>query len=224
MSLVGKVFTRLTVLSLDINKSTKHAKRYLCKCECGEIRSVVTAKLNNGTTKSCGCLRAERISKGQNLKHGLRKSRTYAAWANMKTRCDNHETKSFKDYGERGIRYDSRWVEFEEFLSDMGVCPDQLTLERVDVNGNYEKSNCIWDTNSVQVHNRRKLPMRSADTYSKYIGVSWNLLKMKWVTVLRREGKTLLRKSFNSEVCAARAYDDASEIHYGNRPNQTERL
>lgn len=220
-TLVGVRFTRLKVIAKDTIRSTKQPTRYECLCDCSTITSVVAAKLNNGSTKSCGCLRKQRIAKGQNTKHGMRNSTTYSSWANMKTRCTNTDHKSFKHYGERGIAYDTRWESFELFLEDMGVCPDGLTLERIDVNGDYVKSNCKWDIRSVQSHNRRKLPCRSVETYSDMIGVSWNIKRLMWSAKLVRGKEVLFRGMFTSELDAAIAYDNASELHYGDRPNKT---
>lgn len=219
---VGNVYSRLTVLYKDTERSTKHATRWVCKCDCGNETSVVSAKLNNGNTKSCGCLNSEKRNIGLSIKHGLRKTPIYQSWANMKKRCDNKKSKEYDDYGGRGITYENSWSEFEEFYKDMGDCPDGFTLERVDVNGNYVKSNCKWESRTVQNHNRRKLPPKNVDCYSEFIGVSWNRKREKWHSKMVKGGIKLLNKMFNDELSAAIAYDDASELHYGDRPNKTE--
>lgn len=220
-TLIGSKFTRLTITAKDEARSTKNGNYYKCLCDCGKITSVIIAKLNNGTTKSCGCLRKERILGGLRTKHGMHRSKTYTVWTNMRDRCNNPNNKSFKDYGERGITYDPAWDNFEDFFNDMGACPDKLTLERVDVNSNYNKSNCIWDVRAVQNHNRRKLPCRNIDAYSSKIGVSLNLKSNRWGVKLCREGVVLFKGSFLDEESAALAYDNASELHYGDRPNGT---
>src|SRR5690606_2812880 len=110
--------------------------------------------LRTGKTKSCGCLRIEtNISKGTT--HGHSGTRTYQAWLNMKSRCSNKKNISYENYGGRGISICDRWLNsFENFLEDMGECPDNLTLERMDVNGNYEPNNCIWEDYSQQLFNQ----------------------------------------------------------------------
>ena len=217
-SLIGKRFTSLLVQAKDEDGSTKNATKYICLCDCGNTTSVVAAKLNNGTTKSCGCLRRERTSL-LNKSHGMRSTPTYAAWANMKSRCNEAED---KNYGERGISYDPDWSDFNNFLQDMGEAPEGMSLDRIDVNGNYCKENCRWADQSVQTHNRRKLPMKSEETYSEYIGVSWSQTSKKWLSKLTKDGKIVHREYFDSEYYAAIAYDNVSELYYGDRPNKTE--
>lgn len=215
-TLIGKRFAMLTVICKDEIRSTKHANRYQCLCDCGNITSVVTAKLNNGSTKSCGCYR-----KLNNKSHGMRNSKIYSVWRNMINRCDNSKVKSFEHYGARGIGYSVEWSDFEKFHDDMGDVPDGLTLERIDVNCDYNKLNCKWDKRSVQSHNRRKLPERNHNTYSNKIGVSWNLARQMWSYKVVKDRKVMYRGLVDSEDIAALMYDNFSEIVYGDRPNGT---
>ena len=83
------------------------------------------------------------------------KSRTYKTWVHMLARCKNKKTKEYKNYGDRGITVCQRWESFEYFLEDMGVRPALTTLDRVDVNGNYEPDNCRWATKTEQNQNTR---------------------------------------------------------------------
>lgn len=82
-------------------------------------------------------------------------SRTYKAWASMKQRCSNPKASGWKRYGGRGIRFDPNWEEFESFLSDMGECPEGMSLDRIDNDGYYEKDNCQWATPKEQANNRK---------------------------------------------------------------------
>ncbi len=158
--LAGQVFGRLLVVSRADNVGAKVA--WLCQCACGSEKIVMATNLLAGTTVSCGCLRSEhqsaRIAK-RNLRHGHNRSgqesRTHKSWVSMLTRCGNPNHKSFASYGGRGIQVCARWKRFENFLADMGERPDGKTLDRIDVNGNYEPANCRWATPSEQQKNKR---------------------------------------------------------------------
>ena len=117
------------------------------------------------------------------VKHGMYGTPTYQSWADMKSRCTNDNTKSYKDYGGRGITYDLRWNAFENFLSDMGERPKGTTLDRTNNEGNYEPSNCKWATKKEQANNRRT---------SKYI--TWDgktQTVSQWENELKISGGTL---------------------------------
>jgi len=83
------------------------------------------------------------------------RSRTYNVWHKMRQRCFNPKDPKYPNYGGRGITIDPRWMVFETFLEDMGVCPDKHSIDRIDNNANYCKANCKWSTNKEQCNNRR---------------------------------------------------------------------
>lgn len=151
VDLTGKKFGRLTVLSRAENNA--HGKaQWLCHCECGKEVVIIGQHIRNGNSKSCGCLNMDRITK-----HGGHKTRLHQIWLDMRFRCRSKTCKYYKDYGGRGIKVCERWDDFKNFRDDMQEgYADHLTLDRIDVNGDYEPSNCRWATVKEQNRNMRK--------------------------------------------------------------------
>ena len=160
-NLTGNVYGRLTVIKLShteeyLNHRTGNMnKRYMwwCRCECGNELAVHSIRLPSGNTTSCGCKKKENLD---STTHGMSDTPTYESWLNMKQRCYNPNNPGYHNYGGRGIKVADSWLNsFTNFLSDMGERPEGLTLEREDVDGDYEPSNCVWDTREVQARNQR---------------------------------------------------------------------
>ncbi len=87
--------------------------------------------------------------------HGMSKTKTYRCWWDIRKRCNNKNLSYYKNYGGRGITYCKDWDNFELFLRDMGECPIGFTIERLDVNADYNRENCVWATRKQQGRNRR---------------------------------------------------------------------
>lgn len=152
----GLKFGRLTVNEfVEVRKSCAY---WLCSCECGNEKVVRGDSLRLGYIKSCGCLRNETaaVNCEKTISHGHSRTPLYRVWSSMKSRCGNPASPAYKHYGGRGISVCDRWQKYENFFADMGYPPPGLTLERIDVNGNYEPSNCKWATWAEQNRNKRK--------------------------------------------------------------------
>lgn len=152
VDLTGKRFNRWTVLKYT--HQNKHKKKcYDCLCECGKIGNVVGSNLVTGASKSCGCLSREKMVSSHTT-HGKAYSREYKTWGGMMSRCNNPNVPHYERYGGRGIKVCKRWHKFVNFFADMGERPKGKTLDRIDNNKSYCKSNCRWATQSEQCHNR----------------------------------------------------------------------
>ena len=149
--LTGRTFNRLTVIRFI--GVTNNQYFWLCRCKCGTYCEKRGFAIKGGGIKSCGCLHRELSSK--RAKHGLSRSRTYTIWLGMIRRCKGTREEERRLYRDRGITVCDKWLKFDGFLQDMGECPDNLTIERVDNNKGYHPGNCIWATQKQQNRNRR---------------------------------------------------------------------
>lgn len=157
--LTGQRFGRLVVLNrVPSIRTGKLRTAWHCRCDCGAETIKITEVLTDGRTRSCGCLRAE-ATRRRSLRHGhavgYRASRTHHAWQKAKERCYNPHSERYPRYGGRGIAMCDRWRnDFAAFLADMGECPPGLSLDRINVDGDYEPGNCRWATAGEQARNR----------------------------------------------------------------------
>lgn len=164
---IGKTYGRLKILDIETFKDKYNTRTYaICECECGKIIKTRLSNLKDGTTQSCGCYHSEILKKGcKPLKHGMTNDRLYNVWQGMKQRCYYSKHNHYKDYGGRGIIICDEWKNnFNAFYNwaishgyDKNAKRNQCTIDRIDVNGNYEPSNCRWVSQSIQNLNKREL-------------------------------------------------------------------
>ena len=156
IDITGQRFGRLVVIRED-GKDKRGEYYWICRCDCGNEKRVSSYKLRSGNTQSCGCLQNEMIKNGLHKTHGMSNDKLYIIWLNMKHRCNDPNNDMYANYGGRGIKVCDKWLQgFESFMQwafDAGY-KNGLSIERIDVNGNYEPANCKWVTKKQQYLNR----------------------------------------------------------------------
>lgn len=207
--LTGMTFHRLTVLEFFENKNNRNY--WKCRCECGNIINASTNQLKSGHTKSCGCFRSD-TTKIVHKKHGKKHIRLYKTWCGMKARCNNPNEKSYIDYGKRGISVCIEWENdfstFYDWAMDNGY-KDNLTIDRINTNGNYCPENCRWITKAEQANNTRRNIMieflginKSLKQWTDYMGwqyTKYNMRHHRGNPIFDENEKTLIEEKLRSE-------------------------
>jgi hypothetical protein len=187
IDLTGQRFGRLEVISPAF-KDKRNQWHWSCKCGCGNTKTISGRSLVNGNTRSCGCLHSEKIRKLM-TKHGFSKTRLEQVRNDMQKRCYNPKRSSYKWYGGRGITVCEEWrtnpASFYTWAIESGY-EEHLTIERIDVNGNYCPENCKWVTQKEQKNNQRsnhlityKGKTRTMAKWSEITGISYSTLRSR---------------------------------------------
>ena len=200
----GQLFGRLSVVE-QVGRNELKKVLWKCRCECGTEVIVVAGSLVTGNTTSCGCVLKETITK-----HGGTGKSSYNTWRAMIRRCTKLFDKDYSRYGGKGVTVCTQWLDYANFAKDMGEPVGDETLDRIDVYGNYEPSNCRWAGVKTQNRNTR---LRENS-------------KIGFTGVMFKRGKfsakiTVGKKAYHSKICnsleeAVAARKELERMHWGN--------
>lgn len=212
--LTGQRFGKLVVLKRLENHVDKHGtkSRWLCKCDCGNTTIADGGRLREGKKHSCGCLQREETSKATSTHHATG-SRLHNLWRAMKAGCYIPSCSNYSFYGGRGIKVCAEWKNdfpaFRDWALENGYT-DDLSIDRIDSDGDYEPSNCRWITAVKQSHNRR---VRCTNR-SGVSGVAWRNDCKKWRVTITVNSKTINLGSFTDFEAAVNARRQAEEKYW----------
>lgn len=199
---IGQKYGKLTVSEdLGMIKRPNGKKRHFwkCKCDCGNVFEVRGDCLKSGNNKSCGCLQYEHAK----TTHNMTGTKIYRVWASMKQRCENSNDNAYKWYGSLGVKVCGEWSKsFEKFYSwaKKSGYKEGLTIERVDVKGNYEPNNCKWITQREQLLNTRRSRVISYNGKTQTLKEWSNELGIKYMTLYSRLEKWSIERAFEQSV------------------------
>lgn len=184
-NLKGRKFNRWRVLRYA-GKDKSGNTLWKCRCKCGTTRTIRAGHLTSGASKSCGCLRTEKMVK-RSTKHGHarrgRHSAEYDIWVSMRARCNDRRNKSWSQYGGKGVRVCKRWEVFENFYADLGPRPKGTSLGRKNDAGDYRRGNVEWQTVAQQAAHRARLTVdgvtRSVAEWAKITGLRFQTIRRR---------------------------------------------
>lgn len=205
--LIGKVFGKLTIEAKSEPFKRGKNNFYRCSCECGNTKDIQVSSLTSGRSKSCG-----KGSCNHATQHGLSYTKEYQLYHSVKGRCYVKSSSGYAEYGGAGIKMCDRWLGekgLENFIADMGKVPEGLSLDRIDVYGDYSPDNCRWANQSLQSYNTK----RKATNTSGRTGVGF--YKDKWVASITVNGKYKGLGSYKVFEDAVNAREKAELEYFG---------
>lgn len=187
VDLTGRRFGRLVVLQ-RVENAKNGSSQWLCECDCGKKRIHTAGVLNYGSVQSCGCYGKE-VRIMANITHNQSKTKLYRVWASMRDRCTLVSSQAFKYYGGRGIAVCDEWREsfqtFYDWAIDNGYC-EGLSIDRINVDGNYEPSNCRWVSKKNQANNKQNNICIEYNGETHTIAEWANILGINYITLWMR--------------------------------------
>jgi hypothetical protein len=215
IDLSGQKFNHILVIErVPRERGSTGATKWKCVCDCGKNLVITGYELKIGHTKSCGCMKVERIRllNKKNYEEGFQKTSEYQSWKAMIHRCNNPNYRYYHEYGGRGISVCDRWRDFGLFLEDMGSKPSpKHSIDRIDVNGNYEPGNCRWATSEEQTRNSRV----RKDGSSGVRGVYLDKTTGKWIANISVGGKKRKFGKYENKEDAIKARRELEIKYWG---------
>lgn len=189
IDMTGRVYGRLTIIKRVPTPKHLRVTHWECKCECGNL--IVTSRPNliTGHTTSCGCYARELISGNKYREtHNESTTRLYYVWQNMKQRCYDESLENYKDYGGRGIKICDEWMEYANFANwaKANGYKNNLSIDRIDVNGDYKPTNCRWVTMKQQNRNKTTTRYIELKGVKKSVGEWSEILNIPISTIINR--------------------------------------
>lgn len=213
----GEVHNGITFVKTTGSRAEDGAVVWELRCHCGAIFNRSAEKIIKGNTKSCGCTRYDKVKRaGEEATtriHGESYSRLYGIWAMMLQRCNNPNHTSYHNYGGRGIEVCEEWGEylpFRDWALKNGYS-DELTIDRIEVNGNYESNNCRWVSHTIQNRNQRL----STKNTSGIRGVTFCKKSKKWIARIKVNKKSIGLGYYTLKKDAALARKQGEKVYWG---------
>lgn len=205
IDITGQRFGFLTILEKSDKRDNSKAQFWRVQCDCGNQKEINGAGIRRGVVVSCGCFAKKQRLKA-NTVHGQHKDITYKSWGNMIQRCTNPKHINFHRYGAKGITVCDSWLNYQNFLADMGKRPSvKMSIDRIDNSKGYSKENCRWATSSEQAINKG-ISIRNT---SGFVGVHFVKRKQRFIAQIYINGKNHLLGYFKTIEEAVKARKEA---------------